>query len=400
MAKISFYRGLKAKYNASTHADAIFFATDSHEIMLNDVAYGLSVEGLAALQSAIDANTQKLANIEAGAQVNKIESVKVDGSALSISDKSVNIEIASPIATAKNEAINAGKISIAEAAGTGEILKTYTFSQNGETIGTINIAKDLVVTAGQVIEKNGVKYLQLSIANQEAPVEIAVTDLVDVYSGSTYITVNADNSIEVKFADLATALAAEGNAVGNKMKANADAIAAEQLRAEGIEGGLRADLGNNTDAAASEGSAFARIAQLKADISSLTGGSGSVASQIESAINTLKGDMTSASIGVLEDKVEANEAAINLINETIEGLDVTESTGDYVKTISQTNGRISVTTGAFNFDEKGAAAAAESAAKAYADGLASNYDAAGSAAQALIDAKAYTDESLIWHEAA
>ena len=29
MAKISFYRGLKAKYNASTHADAIFFATES-----------------------------------------------------------------------------------------------------------------------------------------------------------------------------------------------------------------------------------------------------------------------------------------------------------------------------------------------------------------------------------
>ena len=48
-----------------------------------------------------------------------------------------------------------------------------------------------------------------------------------------------------------------------------------------------------------------------------------------------------------------------------------------------------------NYDAKGAAAAAETAAKAYAkeyaDSLAENYDAAGAAAQALTDAKAYTD---------
>lgn len=376
MAKISFYRGLKAKYNATTHADAIFFATDSHEILLNNVAYGLSVEGLAALQEAIDANTQKLANIEAGAQVNVIESVKVDGTALSISNKSVNVEIASPIATAKSEAISASAVTIAEAAGTGDILKTYTFSQNGSTIGTINLAKDLVVSGGEIVEVEGVKYLRLTIANQTNPVDIAVTDLVDVYGGSAYIEVGADNAISIKFNDLDAALAAESTTIGAKIKANAEAIAAEQLRAEGIEGGLRADLGNNTDTAASEGSAFARIAQLKADIGSLTGGAGSVATQIETAINALKGDMTAASIGALEDRIDTAEGNITSINEKIDGLDVTESTGDYVKTISQTDGRIAVTTGTFNFD------------------------AAGAAAQALVDAKAYTDAALTWHEAA
>ena len=45
-----------------------------------------------------------------------------------------------------------------------------------------------------------------------------------------------------------------------------------------------------------------------------------------------------------------------------------------------------------NYDAKGSAEAAEKAAKAYADGLAINYDAKGSAAQALADAKSYTDE--------
>ena len=43
------------------------------------------------------------------------------------------------------------------------------------------------------------------------------------------------------------------------------------------------------------------------------------------------------------------------------------------------------------FDAVGSAAAAETAAKSYADSLASNYDAAGSAATALSDAKAYVD---------
>lgn len=46
------------------------------------------------------------------------------------------------------------------------------------------------------------------------------------------------------------------------------------------------------------------------------------------------------------------------------------------------------------YDAKGAAAAAEANAKAYADGLAKNYDAAGSADQALVDAKAYSDANL------
>ena len=45
-----------------------------------------------------------------------------------------------------------------------------------------------------------------------------------------------------------------------------------------------------------------------------------------------------------------------------------------------------------NYDAKGSAATAESNAKAYADSLAVNYDAAGSADQALTDAKAYAKE--------
>ena len=47
------------------------------------------------------------------------------------------------------------------------------------------------------------------------------------------------------------------------------------------------------------------------------------------------------------------------------------------------------------YDTKGAAAAAESAAKAYADGLAGNYDAAGAAAAVETTVKAYSDANLV-----
>ena len=54
MAEVQFYRGLKAKYSLSTHIDSIYFATDTHEIVLNNVSYGLSATDLATLQSSIN----------------------------------------------------------------------------------------------------------------------------------------------------------------------------------------------------------------------------------------------------------------------------------------------------------------------------------------------------------
>lgn len=91
---------------------------------------------------------------------------------------------------------------------------------------------------------------------------------------------------------------------------------------ETLAGNTSTALGAKTDTKDAEGSAFARIAQLKADVEAMGGTSGSIASQIETAINDL---------------------------------DVAVSTGDYVKTIKQVDGKIEATTGTFNFDEKGTA---------------------------------------------
>ena len=166
----------------------------------------------------------KLEGIEAGAEVNVIESVSVNGSALQPEAKGVNIDIASPITTAKNEAVNASKVTVSESAGTDNVLKVYTFTQNGAEIGKINVPKDLVVSGGSIVEVEGVKYLRLTIANQTAPVDIAVTDLVDVYKGSAYIAIASDNTISVNFSALDSELVKDTSEVGKAIKANKTAI--------------------------------------------------------------------------------------------------------------------------------------------------------------------------------
>lgn len=220
---------------------------------------------------------------------NILKKLNINGAEYNIgySQNDLTDELKAKYDAMEKNAINAGKVIISEEAGTGNILKTYKFSQNGAEIGSINLAKDLVVSGGEIVEKDGVKYLSLTIANQENPVEIAVTDLVDVYTGSTYINITNGNVVEVKFADLATALAAEGNAVGDKMKANAEAAAAAQGAAEAAQGtadGVRTDLGL-PGAAAGTGSAFARIKSLETEIESLSGGAGSIANQIDEKIS-------------------------------------------------------------------------------------------------------------------
>lgn len=317
------------------------------KLNLNDTEYEL---GMSSAERA------KLEAIEAGAQVNKLEGVQVNGTDLSISGKKVNIDLSTPIesavsaaknelggtingidgrlqavegtyetkdnvATAKQEAIAAGALTIAETAGSGNILKTYTFTQNGAEVGKINLAKDLVVSGGEIVEKEGVKYLSLSIANQESPVEIPVADLVDVYTGSTYIAISEGNQISVKFAELDAELVKETSAVGAKMKANADAAAAADAKgAQGIADaksalehsqGVRTDLGNKTDSADSTGSAFARIAKLIEDFNSLSGGAGSVADQIDNKLSAYN----TATVQPLASKVSANETKLSGISE-------------------------------------------------------------------------------------
>ena len=108
--------------------------------------------------------------------------------------------------TAKTDLVNAiNEVRAAvEVGGTGSqvtidtstttegYLKTYTIKQGTTEVGKIDIPKDLVVTAGEiVVDPDGQTagtYVKLTIANQTTPVYINVADLVDAYTTQTSAT--------------------------------------------------------------------------------------------------------------------------------------------------------------------------------------------------------------------
>ena len=142
-------------------------------------------------------------------------------------------------------------------------------------------------------------------------------------------------------------------------------------------------------------------ADMANDIAALQGlvGDKAVATQIAEAISAegLDKYALAADLNSLADRVKALEDA---------GYQNAEQVGSAI------DAKIAALDLANAYDIKGAAAAAETAAKAYADGLDSamnarvvvleaidhtKFEAAGAAAQALVDAKAYTDAEIAGH---
>ena len=141
------------------------------------------------------------------------------------------------------------KIGIAakETANAG-YLKSYTFTGPDGTPIDIDIPKDLVVTKGEVVKEGKDTFIQLTIANQVAPVKINVKDLVDVYTAQA-------NAAQVQLAISGT------NEISATIKPGS--IAKTDL-ATAVQGSL-----DKADAAAPQSAldaANAEIAKIKTDV--------------------------------------------------------------------------------------------------------------------------------------
>lgn len=168
-----------------------------------------------------DAEGEKLAAIAEGAQVNVIETVKVNGEALTVADKAVDVVVpvldvdATTVTGLKltltnkvvgladdglAELVAAKTVTVEKAEDTTDDQCVYVIKQGNAVVGTINHPKDKVVEKGELVTVEGVQYLRLTIANQTAPVDIAVKDLVDVYTAGAGIDVTG-SVVSVKLAE-------------------------------------------------------------------------------------------------------------------------------------------------------------------------------------------------------
>ena len=153
----------------------------------------------------LNSNGETLEGVEAGAQVNLIEKVTVNGTELSIVDKTVNVTIDA-----------AAEYSVEKLATASDgYASTYQLTKDGVAVGDlINIPKDLVVESGTVktvAEADspvagyvvGDKYIDLVLANSDDEhIYILVSDLIDVYTAGTGVIVSGNTiSIDVDFLD-------------------------------------------------------------------------------------------------------------------------------------------------------------------------------------------------------
>lgn len=311
------------------------------KINLNGTEYELGMSSAERL---------KLQEIAEKAQVNVLEGVQVDGADLTIdSGKKVNISLATPIA----DAVSAAKTEINGTitgvdnrlkAVEGDYLKAADKTEINGTISALDGRVAANEGAIEVLNGEGVGSVKKQVADAIAGVvNSAPEDFDTLKEVADWIASDTTGAAKMQ-ADIARldgadtvegsvkkqikdAVAAEAEIARAAEKANADAIAVEKGRVDGIVAdylkaadktelqgsidGLRTDLGNKGDAANSEGSAFARIAKVAADLNSLSGGAGSVAEQIDAKL----GAFNTATVQPLAGKVTANETKLAGISE-------------------------------------------------------------------------------------
>ena len=135
------------------------------------------------------------------ATVTGVDATAVSGLKLTLTNKVVGLADAGLA-----ELVAAKTVTVEKAADTTDDQCVYEIKQGGVVVGTINHPKDKVVEKGELVTVDEVQYLRLTIANQTEPVDIAVKDLVDVYTAGAGIDVTG-SVVSVKLAE------AQGNVV-------------------------------------------------------------------------------------------------------------------------------------------------------------------------------------------
>lgn len=160
-----------------------------------------------------------LEGVEAGAQVNKIEKIQLNGVDLAINNKVVSV-------TTDTDTYTITKAATPDAG----MSATYQLYKGATAVGAkINIPSDMVVSSGELKTCTtaddpveglvpGDKYIDLVLANTDnSHVYIPVTDLVDIYTAGNGININSNAiSIDTEVVATKSDIATINTALSNK----------------------------------------------------------------------------------------------------------------------------------------------------------------------------------------
>lgn len=182
--------GTTVSFDANTKVMTI--SSNTAETILS----GLDVTDTAVANeyvSEVDQTNGKISVTRTTLPVYGVSEATVDGLKLSLTNGKVGLVddgLAADL-TSKN-------ITVTKKGETGADSFVYEIKQGGVLVGTINHPSDMVVESGSVITLNDEKYLRLELANTDEHVDIAVKDLVDVYTAGNGIEISDANVVSAK----------------------------------------------------------------------------------------------------------------------------------------------------------------------------------------------------------
>lgn len=364
MANVIFLQGTAAQYTAATkNQNTFYYTTDDKQFYLGEVKLSNAGEIVAAVEritkneNDIRTINSTLTTIQGDENVDGSIKKAVKEAKDALEAKIGNLENLNT--TAKGNLVSAiNEVLVAVGAGgtaaavtmdttttTAGMAKSYTLKQGENTIGTIDIPKDMVVRSGEVVvnpegQTEGT-YIVLTLANAtEDKIYVNVGTLVDIYkakANATQIQLAIDSatreisatvvagsitSTELADAAVVTAKIADGNVTKAKLSTEVQAtldkadsalqkadittgtangtisVKGEDVEVKGLGSAAYTDSGAydaagsakavQDDLTAYKGTNDARVDALEAAV----GEGGSVATQITAEINKLNVDDT------------------------------------------------------------------------------------------------------------
>lgn len=364
MANVMFLQGTAAQYTAATkNQNTFYYTTDDKQFYLGEVKLSNAGEIVAAVEritkneNDIKTINSTLTTIQGDENVDGSIKKAVKEAKDALEAKIGNLENLNT--TAKGNLVSAiNEVLVAVGAGgtaaavtmdttttTAGMAKSYTLKQGNNTIGTIDIPKDMVVRSGEVVvnpegQTEGT-YIVLTLANAtEDKIYVNVGTLVDIYrakANATQIQLAIDSSTreisatvvagsitstELADAAVVTAKIADGNVTKAKLSTEVQAtldkadsalqkadittgtangtisVKGEDVEVKGLGSAAYTDSGAydaagsakavQDDLTAYKGTNDARVDALEAAV----GEGGSVATQITAEINKLNVDDT------------------------------------------------------------------------------------------------------------